>query len=75
MKTAYFHHAKHTGKVLSEGWDTVNLAKPTSSGRAGGMQFPVEEDPNYHPVPIKHLNPKTMGLKQIEKYMIVLKKK
>ena len=74
MKTAYIHHAKRTGKVLPEGWDTVNLAKPTSSGGAKGMQVPVEDDPNYHPVPIKHLNPKTMGLKQIEKYMIMFEK-
>ena len=28
MKTAYIHHAECTGKVLPEGWDTVNLAKP-----------------------------------------------
>ena len=74
MKTAYIHHAKRTGKVLPEGLDTVNLAKPTSSRGAKAMQVPVEEDPNYHPVPIKHLNPKTMGLKQIEKYMIMFKK-
>ena len=74
MKTAYIHHAERTGKVLPKGWDTVNLAKPTSSGGAKGMQVPVEDDPIYHPVPIKHLNPKTMGLKQIEKYMIMFEK-
>ena len=74
MKTAYIHHAECTGKVLPEGWDTVNLAKPISPRGAKGMQVPVEEDPNYHPVPIKHLNPKTMGLKQIEKYMIMFDK-
>ena len=74
MKTAYIRHAERTGKVLPEGWDTVNLAKPTSPRGAKGMQVPVEEDPNYHPVPIKHLNPKTMGLKQIEKYMIMFEK-
>ena len=74
MKTAYIRHAERTGKVLPEGWDTVNLAKPISPRGAKGMQVPVEEDPNYHPVPIKHLNPKTMGLKQIEKYMIMFDK-
>ena len=74
MKTAYIRHAERTGKVLPEGWDMVHLAKPTSPRGAKGMQVPVEEDPNYHPVPIKHLNPKTVGLKQIEKYMIMFEK-
>ena len=61
MKTAYIRHAERTGKVLPEGWDTVNLAKPISPRGAKGMQVPVEEDPNYHPVPIKHLNSKNHG--------------
>ena len=74
MKTAYIRHAECTGKVLPEGCDMANLAKPTSPRGAKGMQVPVEEDPNYHPVPIKHLNRKTMGLKQIEKYMIMIEK-
>ena len=69
MKTAYIHHAERTGKVLPEGWDTVKLAKPIPPRLAKGMQIPVEEGLDYHPVPISHLNPKTMGLKQIEDYM------
>ena len=75
MKTTYIHHAERTGKVLPEGWDTVNLAKPVSPRGAKIMQVPVEEDPDYHPVPIKHLNPNTIGLKQIEKYMTMFDKK
>ena len=38
------------------------------------MKSPEEEDPDYYPVPINHLNPKTMGLKQIEKYMTMFDK-
>ena len=74
MKTAYLHHAEHTGKVLPDGWDTVNLAKPIPPRGAKGMKILVEEDPDYHPVPINHLDPKTMGLKQIEKYMTMFDK-
>ena len=74
MKTAYLNYAEHTGKVLPEGWDTVNLAKPISPRGAKGMKIPVEEDPDYHPVPIYHLDPKTMRLKQIEKYMTMFDK-
>ena len=69
MKAAYLHHAECTGKVLSEGWDTVNLIKTIPPRGAKGMRIPIEEDPDYHPVPINHLDLKTMGLKQIEEYM------
>ena len=74
MKTAYLHHAERTGKVLPDGWDTVNLAKPIPPRGAKGMKIPTEEDPDYHPVPISHLDPKTMGFKQIEKYMTMFDK-
>ena len=63
-----------TGKVLPEGWDTVNLAKLNPPRLAGGMGLLREEDPDYHPVPINHLDPKTMGLKRIEKYMTMFDK-
>ena len=33
------------------------------------MKIPSEEDPGYHPEPIDHLDPKTMELKEIERYM------
>ena len=75
MKTAYICHAEHTGKVLPEGWDMVNLAKPIPPRGAKGMKIVVEEDPDYHPVPINHLDPKTIGLKQIENTWPCLKKR
>ena len=64
MKTAYVHHAECTGKELPEGWDTVNLAKPIPLQGAKGIGDPEGEDPDYHPTPISHLKPKTMGFKQ-----------
>ena len=33
------------------------------------MRMMTEEDPDYHPEPISHLDPTTMGLEQIEDYM------
>ena len=69
MKTAYIQHAEHIGKTLPEGWDTVNLEKSVPPRRARGMGIPIEEDPDYHPEPIDHLNPSTMGMKEIEKYI------
>ena len=52
----------------------VNLAKLIPPRGAKGMGIPGEEDPDYHPVPINHLDPKTMALKQIEKYMTMFDK-
>ena len=70
MKTAYFYHAKCIGKVLSEGWDMVELAKAVPPRGARGMKTPIEDDdPDYHPEPIDKLDPTTMGLKRIEEYM------
>ena len=69
MKMAYIEHVKRIGKMLPEGWDMVNLEKPVVSRRARGMTIPSEEDPGYHPEPIDHLDPSTMGLKAIEKYI------
>ena len=74
MKTAYLHHAECTGKELPEGWDMVNLAKPIPPKGAKGKGSPEDEDPDYHPIPIGHLNPKTMGFKQMEKYMTMFDK-
>ena len=74
MKATYIQHAEHTGKVLPEGWDMVNLAKPVTPKGAKGMKIPSEEDPGYHPEPIDHLDPKTMGLKEIERYMTMFDK-
>ena len=74
MKTAYCHHAEHTGKELPEGWHMVNLANRVQPKGAKGVGSPEDEDPDYHPVPISHLNPKTMGFKQIEKYMSMFDK-
>ena len=65
MKAAYIQHVEHTGKVLPEGWDTINLAKPVTPRGAKGIKILSEEDPDYHPEPIDHLDPKTMGLKEI----------
>ena len=62
MKTAYVHHAECIGKTLPEGWDTVNLEKSVPPRGARGMGIPIEEDPNYHPEPIDHLDPSTMGM-------------
>ena len=70
MKTAYIHHAECTGKVLSKGWDTVDLAKAVPPKGARGMKIPTKEvDPDYHPEPIDKLDPTSMGFKQIEEYM------
>ena len=69
MRSAYFHHAEHTGKVLPKGWDTVKLAEPIPVKGVKGMRMMTEEDPDYHPEPISHLDPTTMGLNQIEDYM------
>ena len=33
------------------------------------MRMMTEEDPDYHPEPISHLDPTTIGLKQIESCM------
>lgn len=33
------------------------------------MGIPIEEGPDYHPEPIDHLDPRTMGMKEIEKYI------
>ena len=74
MKTAYLHHAECTGKELPKGWDTVNLAKPIPPKGAKGIGSLEDEDPDYHPIPISHLNPKTMGFKQIEKYLSMFEK-
>ena len=60
MKVAYIQHAERTGKVLPEGWHTVNLAKPVKPQGAKGMKILSEDDPGYHPEPIDHLDPKTM---------------
>ena len=70
MKTAYFYHAEHTGKVLPKGWDMVELEKTVPPRGAKGMTLPTEEeDPDYHLEPIDKLDPTFMGLKQIEEYM------
>ena len=69
MKMVYVQHAERTGKTLPEGWDTVNFAKPVVPRGAKGMKILSEEDPDYHPEPIDHLDPSTMGLKEIEKYI------
>ena len=63
MKTAYYYYAECTGKVLPKGWDTVNLAKPILPRGARGIKIPIEQDdPDYHPEPISHLNPKNHGI-------------
>ena len=67
MRSAYFHHAERTGKVLPEGWDMVKLAEPIPPKGAKGMRLITGEDPDYHPEPISHLDP--MGFKKIEDYM------
>ena len=74
METAYLHHAERTGKELSKGWDMVNLAKLIPPNGAKGIGSPEDDDPDYHPTPIGHLNPKTMEFKQIEKYMSMFEK-
>ena len=74
MKKAYSQHAKNIGKTLPEGWDTVNLAEPVASSGVKGMNIPIHEDPNYHPKPISHLKPNTMGFKEIEKYIALFEK-
>ena len=74
MKTAYLQHAECIGKELPEGWDMVNLAKPIPLQGAKGIGDPEDEDPDYHPTPISHLKPKTMGFKQIEKYLSMFEK-
>ena len=33
------------------------------------MGIPIEEDPDYHPEPIDHLDPSTTGMKELEKYI------
>ena len=38
------------------------------------MTLPVEEDPDYHPAPIQHLNPRMMGFKQLQKHIDMLSK-
>ena len=38
------------------------------------MTLPVEEDPDYHLAPIHHLNPQTMGFKQLQKHIDMLSK-
>ena len=75
MKMAYVQHAKRTRKTLPEGWDMVNLEKPAVPRGAKGMKILSEEDPGYHPEPIDHLDPSTMGLKEMEKYMSLFDKK
>ena len=65
---------ERTGKELPEGWDTVNLAKPIPPEGAKGVGSPEDEDPDYHPTPIGHLNPNTMRFKQIEKYLSMFEK-
>ena len=68
MKMAYIHYAEPTGKVLPEGWDTVDLAKAVSPKGARGMRIPAEEDdPDYHPEPI-NLIPLVL-VSKIEEYM------
>ena len=74
MKLAYLQHAEHTGKVLPDGWDMVNLAKLVKPQGAKGMKILSKEDPGYHPEPIDHLDPMTMGLKEIERYMTLFDK-
>ena len=70
MKTAYVQHAEHVRKTLPEGRDTVNLEKSVFSPRgARGKAIPTEEDPDYHPEPIDHLDPSTMGMRELEKYI------
>ena len=66
MKAAYAQHAERVGKTLPEGWDTVNLEK---SAPPRGMAIPTEEDPDYHPEPIDHLDPSTMGMRELERYI------
>ena len=74
MKMAYIQHAECTVKILPEGWDVVNLAKPAAARGAKGMKILSEEDSGYHPQPIAHLDPSTMGLKEIEKYISLFNK-
>ena len=69
MKTAYGQHAQHVGKILPEGWDTVGLEKPILPRGARGMEILIKHDPDYHPEPISHLKPNTMGMREIEKYI------
>ena len=37
MKTAYYHNAQCTGKVLSERWDTTELEEPVPMGGSSGL--------------------------------------
>ena len=74
MKMAYVQHVECTGKTLPEGWDTVNLEKPVVPRGAKGMTILSEEDPGYPQESIDHLDPSTMGLKEIEKYISLLDK-
>ena len=74
MKMAYIQHVEHTGKTLPEGWDMVNLAKSVAPRGAKGMKILSEEDPGYHAEPIDHLDPSTMGLNKIEKYISLFDK-
>ena len=74
MKTAYAQHAERMGKTLPEGWDTVNLEKSVPPRKARGMGIPIEEDPDYHLEPIDHLDPRSMGMKEIEKYITQFEK-
>ena len=69
MKTAYAQHAECIGKSLPEGWDTVNLEKPNLPRGTRGMGVRIEEDPDYHPEPIDHLKPSTMGMRELDKYI------
>ena len=65
MKTAYAQHGERIGKTLPEGWDMVNLEKLILPRGARGMGVRIEEDPDYHPEPIDHLKPSTMGMREL----------
>ena len=73
MKMAYVQYAQHVGKVLPEGWDTVDLEEPILPRGARGIG-PLIEDPDYHPEPISHLNPSTMGMRKIDEYIAKFEK-
>ena len=54
---------------LPEGWDTVDLGKSVPPRGARGMGIQIEADPDYHPEPIDHVDPSTMGMRELDEYI------
>ena len=70
LKQSYTLHAQRTGQVLPEYWDTFGLQETILLSAV----MPADDDPDFHPEPIDHPDPSTLGFKALGANMNKLNK-